>query len=95
MGELPCITTSSFTTRSPHEIAPANRASRLDNLNHVICLTFVEANYEVLESLLRDRRRQIRNDEVHAELEYSSEEYDEEMEIDPRPAHANEATPIL
>ncbi|GJY62639.1 hypothetical protein Tco_0464099 [Tanacetum coccineum] len=40
----------------------------------------MEANYELLESLLRDRRRQVRNEDLLTELDYYSEEYDEERD---------------
>ncbi|GJY14235.1 putative ribosomal protein L34Ae [Tanacetum coccineum] len=56
MGELPLITASTFTTRSPNNTPLTNRASTSANPNLVISPAFVEANYEVLESLLRDRR---------------------------------------
>ncbi|GKD12762.1 hypothetical protein Tco_1197169 [Tanacetum coccineum] len=57
--------------------------------------TFVEANYEVLESLLRERKRQWHNEDLRIKLEYFSEEYDEEREMEPRPTRVWEATPIL
>ncbi|GKF49379.1 hypothetical protein Tco_0142630, partial [Tanacetum coccineum] len=56
---------------------------------------FVEANYEILESLLRERRRQIRNKNLRTKLEYFSEDYDEEREMEPRPESRREATPTL
>ncbi|GKB61772.1 hypothetical protein Tco_0917958 [Tanacetum coccineum] len=56
---------------------------------------FIEANYEVLESLLREHRRRMRNEDLHTELEYFSEECDEEREMEPRPARAKETTPVL
>ncbi|GJV51450.1 homeodomain-like protein [Tanacetum coccineum] len=56
---------------------------------------FVEANYEALKTLFRDQRRQVCNEEVRAELEYSSEEYDEEMEMEPRPTRTTKVTFIL
>ncbi|GKA59370.1 reverse transcriptase domain-containing protein [Tanacetum coccineum] len=68
-----------FTTRSLHETPFANRPSTFDILNYVISPAFVEANYKALESLLRDQRRQVRNEEFCLELEYSSEKYDEEI----------------
>nr|GEV78069.1 ribonuclease H-like domain-containing protein [Tanacetum cinerariifolium] len=61
----------------------------------MISPTFIEANYEVIESLLRERRRHMRNEDLCTELEYFSEKYDEEMEIKPRPTRAREATPVL
>ncbi|GJZ68428.1 hypothetical protein Tco_0631668 [Tanacetum coccineum] len=56
-GELPSIIAFTFTTKSPKNTSLTNRASTLSNPNPVISLDFVEANYEVLESLLRKRRR--------------------------------------
>ncbi|GJS80833.1 hypothetical protein Tco_0747374 [Tanacetum coccineum] len=41
-----------------------------------------KANYEVLESLLRERRRQVQNEDLHTELDYYSKKYDEEKEIE-------------
>ncbi|GKA92949.1 hypothetical protein Tco_0814935 [Tanacetum coccineum] len=55
----------------------------------------IQANYEVLESLLRERRRQIRNEDLRTELEYFSEDYDEEREMKPRPEPHREATLTL
>ncbi|GKG04948.1 hypothetical protein Tco_0315335, partial [Tanacetum coccineum] len=69
-----------------------NRASTLANPNPTISPAFVEANYEVLESLLRERRRQIRNKDLCTELEYFSEEYDKEREMEPRPARVIKTT---
>nr|GEX59963.1 hypothetical protein [Tanacetum cinerariifolium] len=65
------------------------------NLNPMISPAFVEENYEVLESLLRGRRRQIRNEDLRTGLEYFSEDYDEEREKEPRPEPNSEATPTL
>ncbi|GJX79192.1 hypothetical protein Tco_0327341 [Tanacetum coccineum] len=73
----------------------ANRASTSANPDPVIRPTFVEAIYEVLESLLRDRRRQVRNEDLRTELDYYSEEYDEEKEIEPRLVRVREATHVL
>ncbi|GJV29964.1 hypothetical protein Tco_1386412 [Tanacetum coccineum] len=61
----------------------------------MISPAFVEANYEILESLLRDWRRQIRNEDLRMELEYFSEDYDEEREIEPRPERTRKVTPPL
>ncbi|GKC44264.1 hypothetical protein Tco_1061986 [Tanacetum coccineum] len=69
-----------------------HRASTSANLNLNISPVFVEANYEIIESLLRERRKQIRNEDLRTELEYFSEEYDEEMEMEPRPVRAKETT---
>ncbi|GKB85411.1 hypothetical protein Tco_0957683, partial [Tanacetum coccineum] len=56
---------------------------------------FMEENYEILESLLRERRRQIRNEDLRTELEYFSEDYDEEREMEPRPEPRRETTLTL
>nr|GEV75158.1 hypothetical protein [Tanacetum cinerariifolium] len=52
------------------------------------------SNYEVLESLLRDRKRHVHNEDLRTELEYYSEEYDAER-MEPRPARVREATLVL
>ncbi|GKD76765.1 hypothetical protein Tco_1339386 [Tanacetum coccineum] len=62
----------------------ANRASTSANPDPVISPAFVEANYEVLESLLRDQRRQTCNEDLHSELDYYSEESDKERAMEPR-----------
>ncbi|GJU15800.1 hypothetical protein Tco_1143766 [Tanacetum coccineum] len=65
-----------------HENTPmAYHASTSANPNLVISPASIEANHEALESLLRDRRRQMRNNDLRTELEYFSEDYDEEREI--------------
>ncbi|GJZ02351.1 hypothetical protein Tco_0520312 [Tanacetum coccineum] len=46
VGELPPITASTFTTRSPNNTPLTNRTSTSATPNLVISLTFVEANYE-------------------------------------------------
>ncbi|GJZ55426.1 hypothetical protein Tco_0610619, partial [Tanacetum coccineum] len=74
-----------FAATTPENTPLAYRASTSTNLNPVISTTFVEANYETLESLLRDRRRQIRKNDLRTELEYFNEDYDEEREMEPRP----------
>ncbi|GKB34165.1 hypothetical protein Tco_0879107 [Tanacetum coccineum] len=61
----------------------------------MITPAFVEPNYEILESLLRERRRQIRNEDLRTELEYFSEDYDEEREMELRPEPRREATSTL
>ncbi|GKF41442.1 hypothetical protein Tco_0124784 [Tanacetum coccineum] len=73
----------------------AYRASTSANPNPVISLDFVKANYEALDSLLRDRRRQMRNNDLRTELEYFSEDYNEEREMEPRPEPTRAATPPL
>nr|GEU73509.1 hypothetical protein [Tanacetum cinerariifolium] len=73
----------------------AYRASPSTNPNPMISLAFVEENYDVLESLLRKRQRQIRNEDLQTKLEYFSEDYDEEREMEPRPKPNREATPTL
>ncbi|GJR15033.1 hypothetical protein Tco_0797685 [Tanacetum coccineum] len=65
------------------------------NPNPTISPAFVEANYEILKSLLRERRRQIRNKDLRTKLKYFNEEYDEEREMEPRREPRREATPTL
>ncbi|GJX41919.1 hypothetical protein Tco_0256909 [Tanacetum coccineum] len=74
VGELPPITVSTFTARTLENTPLANHASTLANPNPAISPAFIEANYEVLESLLRERRRQMHNKDLRTELEYYSEE---------------------
>ncbi|GKF87399.1 hypothetical protein Tco_0258276, partial [Tanacetum coccineum] len=95
IGELPLITASTFTTRSPNNTPLTNRASTSANPNLVISPAFVEANYEVLESLLRGRRRHAHNKDIRTELDYYNEEYDEKREMEPRPVRVREATHVL
>ncbi|GKB12865.1 hypothetical protein Tco_0846788 [Tanacetum coccineum] len=84
-----------FAATTPENAPMAYRASTSANPNPVISPTFVEANYEALESLLRDQRRQMRNNDIRTELEYFGEDYDEKREMDPRPEPTRAATPPL
>nr|GEX61086.1 reverse transcriptase domain-containing protein [Tanacetum cinerariifolium] len=93
--ERPHVTTTVFAATTPENTPFAYRASTSANPNHTISPTFVKANYEVLESLLRERRRQIRNKDLRTELEYFSEDYDEVREMEPRPGPTRETTPPL
>ncbi|GJY86414.1 hypothetical protein Tco_0500440 [Tanacetum coccineum] len=43
----------------------------------------------------KDRRRQVRNEDLRTELDYYSQEYDEEREMEPRPARVMETTLVL
>ncbi|GJY71666.1 hypothetical protein Tco_0475369 [Tanacetum coccineum] len=88
-------TTTVFAATTPGNTLFAYRASTLTDPTPMISPAFVEANYEILESLLRDRRRQIRNEDLRTELEYFSEDYDEEREMEPRPERTREVTPPL
>ncbi|GJS93169.1 hypothetical protein Tco_0800137 [Tanacetum coccineum] len=74
----------SVAVRSPENTPLANRTSTSANPDPVISPAFVEANYEVLESLLRDQRRQTCNEDLHSELDYYSEESDKERAMEPR-----------
>nr|GEW61707.1 reverse transcriptase domain-containing protein [Tanacetum cinerariifolium] len=87
-------TTTMFAATTPENTPLAYRVSTSINPNHDISPTFVEANYETLESL-RDRRRQMRNNDLRTELEYFSKDYDEEREMKPRPRPARPVTPPL
>ncbi|GKE77454.1 hypothetical protein Tco_1543574 [Tanacetum coccineum] len=94
-SERPPVTTTVFAATTPENTPFAYHASTSTNPNPTISPAFVEANYEILESLLRERRRQIRNEDLRTELEYFSEDYDEEREMEPRPEPRREATPTL
>ncbi|GJZ09532.1 hypothetical protein Tco_0543815 [Tanacetum coccineum] len=89
------ITTIVFTATTLENTPFTYHVSTSTNHNPTISHAFVEANYEILESLLRERRRQIHNEDLQTELEYFSEEYDEEREMEPRPEPRKEATPTL
>ncbi|GJT29380.1 hypothetical protein Tco_0909655 [Tanacetum coccineum] len=89
------MTTTVFVATTYENTPSAYRASTLANPNPMISPAFVEANYEVLESLLRERRRRIRNENLLTGLEYFSEDYDEEREMEPRPEPNRETTPPL
>ncbi|GJW65612.1 hypothetical protein Tco_0117496 [Tanacetum coccineum] len=94
-SERPPITTTVFAATTPENTPFAYHASTSTDLNPTISPTFLEENYEILESLLRERRRQIRNEDLRTELEYFSEDYDEKREMEPRPKPHREATPTL
>ncbi|GJX41326.1 hypothetical protein Tco_0256316 [Tanacetum coccineum] len=53
------MTTTLFAATTPENTASVYRASTSANPNPMISPAFVEANYKVLEYLLRGRRRQI------------------------------------
>ncbi|GKF23210.1 hypothetical protein Tco_0075532, partial [Tanacetum coccineum] len=89
------ITTIVFSATTPESTPFAYHASTLTNPNPTISPAFVKTNYEILESLLRERRRQIRNEDLRTKLKYLSEDYDEEREIEPRPEPRREATLTL
>nr|GEY78557.1 hypothetical protein [Tanacetum cinerariifolium] len=89
------LSTKAFPPRTPENTPHAYVVSTSANPDPTINPTFVEANYEVLEYLLRERKRQMRNEDLRTELKYFSEEYDEEREIEPRPARAKETTLVL
>ncbi|GJR96098.1 hypothetical protein Tco_0268272 [Tanacetum coccineum] len=92
-SELPSITASTFTTRSPNNTPLTNRASTSANPYRMISPTFVKANYKVLESLLRDRRRQVHNKDLRTELDYYSEEYDEDRKMSRAERESNDRRP--
>ncbi|GKB12302.1 hypothetical protein Tco_0846225 [Tanacetum coccineum] len=96
VGKLPPITTSTFTIKSPENTPLTNRASTSANPDLIISLTFVEANYEVLESLLRDRRRQVRIEDLP--LSWTTivrNMMRREREMEPRPAKDKKPCGIL
>ncbi|GKA57226.1 hypothetical protein Tco_0756414 [Tanacetum coccineum] len=88
-------TTTMFVATTPENTPLAYRASTSTNPNPMISPAFVEASYETLKSLLRDRRRQMRNNDLQTKLEYFSKDYDEEREMEPRPEPARAVTPPL
>ncbi|GKB21511.1 hypothetical protein Tco_0855434 [Tanacetum coccineum] len=89
------ITTTMFSATTPENTPMAYRASTSANPNLVISPDFVEANYEALESLLRDRHRQMHNNDLQTQLEYFNEDYNEEREMEPRTEPTRAATPPL
>ncbi|GJV50228.1 hypothetical protein Tco_1440440 [Tanacetum coccineum] len=89
------MNTTVFAATTPENTPYVYRASTSANPNPMISHAFVEANYEVLKSLLRERRRQIRNEDLRSGLEYFNEDYDGEREMKPRPEPNREATPTL
>nr|GEU69159.1 putative reverse transcriptase domain-containing protein [Tanacetum cinerariifolium] len=84
-NELSPITVSTFIARNFENTLLTNHVSTSANLDPMISSAFVEVNYEVLESLLRKQMRQKRNEYLRTELEYCSEEYNKEREMEPRP----------
>nr|GEX15819.1 hypothetical protein [Tanacetum cinerariifolium] len=94
-SERPPVTTTVFAATTLENTPFAYHASTSNNPNHTISPAFVEAKYEIIKSLLRERRRQIRNEDLRTELEYFSEDYDEEREMEPMPEPRREATPTL
>ncbi|GJW69260.1 retrovirus-related pol polyprotein from transposon TNT 1-94 [Tanacetum coccineum] len=95
VGDLPPITVSTFTAITLENTPLANHASTSANPDPAISLAFVKANYEVLKSLLREHPRQMRSKDLYTKVEYYSEEYDEEREMEPRPTRVKETTPAL
>ncbi|GJV94121.1 hypothetical protein Tco_1541934 [Tanacetum coccineum] len=83
-NERPHVTTTVFSITTPGNTPFAYRASTSINHTPMISLAFLEANYEIPKSLLKDRRRQIRTEDLRTELEYFSEDYDKERDIEPR-----------
>nr|GEX55927.1 hypothetical protein [Tanacetum cinerariifolium] len=89
------VTTTMFAATTPGNTPFSYHASTCTDPTLMISSVFIEANYEILESFLRDRRRQIRNEDIQTELEYFSKDYDEERETESRPARTREVTPTL
>nr|GEW13574.1 reverse transcriptase domain-containing protein [Tanacetum cinerariifolium] len=90
--ERPPVTTTMFATTTPENTLFAYRASTLTDPAPMISPALVEAKHEILESLLRDRRRHIRNEDLQTELEYFSEDYNKELDMEPRPERTREVT---
>nr|GEU72429.1 hypothetical protein [Tanacetum cinerariifolium] len=94
-NERPIVTTTVFAATTLGNMLFTYRASTSIDHTPMISLAFVEANYEILGSLLRDRRRQICNKDLQIELEYFSEDYDEEREMESRLERTRKVTPPL
>ncbi|GKA97833.1 hypothetical protein Tco_0825727 [Tanacetum coccineum] len=58
------ITTTMFSATTPENKPMDYHASTSANPNLVISSNFIEANYEALESILRDQRRRMRNNDL-------------------------------
>nr|GEX54508.1 hypothetical protein [Tanacetum cinerariifolium] len=89
------MTTTVFATTTHENTPSAYRDFTSANSNPMISPTFVEANYEVLEYLLKERRRHIRNEHLRTGPGYFSEDYDEEQEMELRPEPNNKITLTL
>nr|GEX65370.1 hypothetical protein [Tanacetum cinerariifolium] len=89
------VTTTVFAATTPENTPFAYHAFTSTNPNPTIRPAFVGAYFEVLESLLREQRRQIHNKDLRTELEYFSEDYDKEREMEPRLESRRKATPTL
>nr|GEX25229.1 hypothetical protein [Tanacetum cinerariifolium] len=85
------VTTTVFATTTPGNTPFTYRTSTLTDPTPMISLAFVEVNYEILESLLRNRQRHIRNEDLRTELVY----FGEEREMKPRPERTRKVTPPL
>nr|GEU94093.1 DNA-directed DNA polymerase [Tanacetum cinerariifolium] len=94
-NELPPITVLTFTARTPKNMPLTNHASTSANPDPMISPAFVEANYEILKSLLREQWKQIHNEDLCTELEYFSKDYDDEREMEPRLIRIRKTTSVL
>nr|GFC98161.1 hypothetical protein [Tanacetum cinerariifolium] len=89
-NELPPITVSTFTAITAENTSLNNRASTSAKPDLMISHAFIEANYEILKSLLGERQMQIRNKGLRTKLKYFSKECDEEREMESRPVRIRE-----
>ncbi|GKG36212.1 hypothetical protein Tco_0443890, partial [Tanacetum coccineum] len=94
-NKRPPVTTTVFAATTPGNTPFAYLSSTSTDPTPMISPAFVEANYKILKNILRDRRRQIRNEDLRTELEYFSEDYDKEREMEPGPERTREVTPPL
>nr|GEW75847.1 reverse transcriptase domain-containing protein [Tanacetum cinerariifolium] len=94
-NELLPITVFTFIAITPENMSLTHRASPSGNPDPMISPDFIKANYVVLKSLLRERQKQIHIEELRIKLEYFSEEYDEEMELEPWHVCIRETTLVL
>nr|GEU30247.1 reverse transcriptase domain-containing protein [Tanacetum cinerariifolium] len=72
------MTTTVFAATTPENTPSTYHASTSSNPNPMISPSFVKENYKVLESLLRERRRQICNEDLQTGPEYFRKEVEEE-----------------
>nr|GEW53026.1 hypothetical protein [Tanacetum cinerariifolium] len=89
------VTTTVFVATTPRNTPFAYRASTSTDPIPKISPAFVEDNYEIVKSLLRDRRRQIRDKDLQTEVECFSKDNDKECEMQLRLERTKEVTPPL
>ncbi|GJR74151.1 reverse transcriptase domain-containing protein [Tanacetum coccineum] len=85
-----------FAATTPESTPMAYRASTSANPNPMNLSAFVEANYEALESLLRDQRRQMRNNDLRTELEWGKAQWgSKELRVEGKAGSKDVNLPLL